>query len=118
MARVIAETLFKRELKKAVAYAFREFGLKTSCRWEAETDYIMSRLRKYPESYSPVRELLDLTPLFRGAILMRNFKIIYHYSPNNDTVYVNDLWDMRRDPAQLRPRARRYPRRSPYINKV
>lgn len=40
MARVIAETLFKRELKKAVAYAFQEFGLKTSCRWEAETDYI------------------------------------------------------------------------------
>lgn len=33
---------------------------------------------------------------------MRNFKILYWYDPKTDTVFLTDLWDMRKHPNKLK----------------
>ena len=48
---------------------------------------------------------------FRGAIIMKNFKIIYFYNEEKDILWLVDLWDMRQDPRKLNLRARRIERK-------
>ena len=47
---------------------------------------------------------------YRGAIIMKNFKIIYFYNEEKDILWL-DLWDMRQDPRKLNLRARRKERK-------
>ena len=42
---------------------------------------------------------------YRGAIIMKNFKIIYFYNEEKDILWLVDLWDMRQDPRKLNLRA-------------
>lgn len=109
MVEVIAEDLFQQEMRKAVAYAMQEFGGKCAAKWNSGTRRILRNLSVAPEAYPPVPELYDVWPRFRGAPLMRNFKVIYHYNEEERKVYVNDLWDMRQDPRKLKSRWRKYP---------
>ena len=48
---------------------------------------------------------------FRGAIIMKNFKIIYFYNEKKDILWLVDLWDLRQDPRKLNMRARRIERK-------
>ena len=48
---------------------------------------------------------------FRGAIIMKNFKIIYFYNEEKNILWLVDLWDMRQDPRKLNLRARRIERK-------
>ena len=48
---------------------------------------------------------------FRGAIIMKNFKIIYFYNEKKDILWLVDLWDLRQDPRKLNLRARRIERK-------
>lgn len=109
MVEIIAEDLFEEELNKAYDYALCEFGRATVQRWQDGKNKIFRRLALNPEAYPPVAELYDVWPRFRGAQLMGNFKIIYHYSEEEQRVYVNDLWDMRQDPRRLKKRWKKYP---------
>ena len=59
-----------------------------------------------PESYSFVPELLKWRK-YRGATIMKNFKVIYFYDEVKDEVRIIDLWDLRQDPRKLRVRARK-----------
>ena len=43
---------------------------------------------------------------FRGAIIMKNFKIIYFYNEEKDILWLVDLWDLRQDPRKLNLRAK------------
>ena len=47
---------------------------------------------------------------YRGAIIMKNFKIIYFYNEEKDILWL-DLWDMRQDPRKQNLRARRIERK-------
>ncbi len=62
-----------------------------------------------PESYPFVPELQKWRK-YRGAIIMKNFKIIYFYNEEKDILWL-DLWDMRQDPRKLNLRARRIERK-------
>ena len=48
---------------------------------------------------------------YRGAIIMKNFKIIYFYDEDSNLVRIVDLWYMRQDPRKLNMRARRIERK-------
>lgn len=104
MVRLIVGPYFDKERDKAIEYAAGEFGKKTVGRWIDEIDRFASRVAIHPESFPYVAELQDICPGVRGAIVMRNFKIIYLYDPDKATVYVADLWDMRKAPSKLRSR--------------
>ena len=48
---------------------------------------------------------------YRGAIIMKNFKIIYFYDEDSNLVRSVDLWDLRQNPRKLNLRARRIERK-------
>ena len=52
---------------------------------------------------------------YRGAIIMKNFKIIYFYNEEKDILWL-DLWDMRQDPRKLNLRARRIERKEYHLS--
>ena len=51
---------------------------------------------------------------YRGAIIMKNFKIIYFYNEEKDILWLVDLWDLRQNPRKLNLRARRIERKEYY----
>ena len=48
---------------------------------------------------------------YRGAIIMKNFKIIYFYDEDSNLVRIVDLWDLRQNPRKLNLRVRRIERK-------
>lgn len=62
------------------------------------------------ESYPFVPELQKWRK-YRGAIIMKNFKIIYFYNEEKDILWLVDLWDLRQNPRKLNLRARRIERK-------
>ena len=34
--------------------------------------------------------------------IMKNFKLVHYYDSSNDTVYIDYIWDMRKNPARLK----------------
>lgn len=101
-----SEDLFETEFDKCVDYALTEFGRKTARRWVESLKAIKHRMEMMPESYSFVPELLKWRK-YRGATIMKNFKVIYFYDEVKDEVRIIDLWDLRQDPRKLRVRARK-----------
>ena len=104
------ERLFLVEFRKCVAYAFSEFGRKTVKNWNAEYEKIRHRLEMMPTCYPFVPELQKWQK-YRGAIIMKNFKIIYFYDEDSNLVRIVDLWDLRQNPRKLNLRAKRIERK-------
>lgn len=105
-----ADDLFDSEFDKCVDYALLEFGRKTAKKWIDSLIGIKYQLRLMPESYPFVPELQKWRK-YRGAIIMKNFKIIYFYNEEKDILWLVDLWDMRQDPRKQNMRARRIERK-------
>ena len=64
-----------------------------------------------PKRYPIVAHFRNETMEFRGAIIMKNFKIIYFYNEEKNIIWLVDLWDLRQDPRKLNMRARRIERK-------
>ena len=105
-----ADDLFDSEFDKCVAYALLDFGRKTAKKLIDSLIGIKHQLRLMPESYPFVPELQKWRK-YRGAIIMKNFKIIYFYNEEKDILWLVDLWDLRQDPRKLNLRARRIERK-------
>lgn len=101
------DPLYEEELSKCVSYALLEFGRKTALAWHSQALAIQRRLNMMPESYPPAAYFRNKTIIFRGALIMKNFKIIYFYNEKQDVLWIVDLWDLRQDPRKLRARARK-----------
>ena len=67
-----------------------------------------------PKRYPIVAHFRNETMEFRGAIIMKNFKIIYFYNEKKDILWLVDLWDLRQDPRKLNLRARKIERKEYY----
>ena len=104
-----ADDLFDSEFDKCVDYALLEFVRKTAKKWIDSLIGITHQLRLMPERY-PFMPELQKWRKYRGAIIMKNFKIIYFYNEEQDILWL-DLWDMRPDPRKLTLRARRIERK-------
>ena len=100
------DDLFDSEFDKCVDYALLEFGRKTAKKWIDSLIGIKHQLRLMPESYPFVPELQKWRK-YRGAIIMKNFKIIYFYNEEKDIIWLVDLWDLRQAPSKLNLRASR-----------
>ena len=105
-----ADDLFDSEFDKCVDYALLEFGRKTAKKLIDSLIGIKHQLRVMPDSYPFVPELPKWRK-YRGAIIMKNFKIIYFYNEKEDILWLVDLWDLRQDPRKLNLRARRIERK-------
>lgn len=104
MAKIIWKKKAEILLADHIAYARQEFGVTTAQRWMNRVNKIEARLRRHPESYTPEPFVLNKCRLYRSALVMKNFKLVYVYYPSSDTVRIVDIWDMRMNPEKLKRR--------------
>lgn len=104
MVKIITDKLFEEELDSYLEDAYYSFGQKCVDHWQEGYESILKRLKVFPESFPPVSELKGVGLLVRGAILMDNFKVIYHYDESINVVFLHDIWDMRKSSRNLRLR--------------
>ena len=102
MAQVIWNERATRQLEVHIDYALVEFGRKAVNNWYKDIRHIESRLSLLPTSYTREPLLADRGKDYRGAILMKNFKLIHYYDETEDVVYIDAIWDMRMHPNRLR----------------
>ena len=89
------------QLLENLKYAQIMFGRKTTQRWADSIASIEKRLRMAPESY-PLEPLLLSNPRqYRGALLMRNFRLIHYYDKSRNVVRIMRIWDSRMNPQRL-----------------
>ncbi|MBQ8152291.1 MAG: hypothetical protein IJ069_01240 [Prevotella sp.] len=53
------------------------------------------------ETHPKVLAIENRDKEYRGAIIMKNFQLIYYYDTDTDTVYIDTIWDMRMNPQAL-----------------
>ena len=100
MVEIVINKLFTSKFGECLDYALDVFGHKTKKSWQEEYNAILRNLASNPEMYGIVHELGEC-PLYRGATIKKNFKIIFHYDENLNVVFIYDIWDMRQDPGKL-----------------
>lgn len=82
-------------------YAQLMFGQKTARHWAESVERIEQRLLIAPESF-PLEPLLLSNPYhFRGASLMKHFRLIYYYDKVRQIVHIMRIWDSRMNPERL-----------------
>ena len=100
MAKIIWQKRAQKELDIRLADA-EEYGKKTVRRWMEQIMSVEKRMATHPESFTQEFLLGGKRRLYRRAIIMTNFKIIYYYTKSSDTVWIVDIWDMRMSPDRL-----------------
>ena len=86
MAQIIWKPRAIRQLNAIIDYSVPEFGMVAFKRMTIE----------------PL--LKNDKVVFRYCTLRKRHKLIYHYSAVKDTVYIDDIWDMKMNPKTLRKR--------------
>lgn len=102
MAKVVWREKASLLLEAHLDYALAEFGRKAVSNWYRDIQHIETRMAMHPESFTPEPLLAHRGKAYRGAIIMKNFKLIHYYDKGNDTVYIDYIWDMRMRPAKLK----------------
>ena len=101
MAKIKWNDRATRQLESHIDYALVEFGRKAVNNWYKDIRRIESRMALHPQSYTIEQLLVGRGKVYRGAIIMKNFKLIHFYDEAEDTVYIDAIWDMRMRPAKL-----------------
>lgn len=102
--RVIWTARAKSEFRKTLSYINQEFGKKTAMEFAEKVDQWVVWMSENPE-ISPQEQLLaDRTILYRSRKVGKYNKLIF--KNNSTTLFIVDLWDMRRKPARLAARIR------------
>jgi plasmid stabilization system protein ParE len=104
MAQIIWTEHAGKEYRSCLLYAKDEFGAKAAKRFYENVSKRTRRLEKYPETGFIEPLLTNRKENFRASIIQDNFKLIYHYIKEDEIVYIDDIWDMRRNPKTLAKR--------------
>ena len=81
-----------------------QFGLTTAIKTAQTIEDIADDLAKYPTAGFPEPLLKGAAHFYRARHINKRFKLIYRYEETIDTVYIEDIWDTRRSPENLRKR--------------
>ncbi len=80
------------------------FGPFTALKTVRKIESIADRLELFPNMGYQEPLLQDSTPTYRTIPINKRFKIIYWYNEAKDMVVIEDIWDMRRAPQNLKKR--------------
>lgn len=89
------------EYRSCLIYSKEEFGAKASKRFFENVQKRLRRLGTYPLTGFIEPLLAGMPEDFRASIIQKNFKLVYHYVKQDDILYVDDIWDTRREPKKL-----------------
>ncbi len=104
MAEVIWTEPAQMVRKRFYLQGVRDFGTMVANKTDRIIEGIENDLAKWPTSGHPEQLLLGKTPLYRARPINDRFRIIYRYDEAKDMVYIEDIWDTRRNPETLKQR--------------
>lgn len=96
----------QREVRATVIYGVEHFGERTAILFYQKIKMWAERLETHPELGSPETLLTGRKHLYRSLIVHEHHKLIYYIDERKQTIYIADLWDMRREPSRLSKRLR------------
>ena len=104
MAQIVWTERAWKVYRSCLNYSHDEFGAKAAKRFFENVSKRTRRLEHYPLTGFIEPMLSDRPEGFRGSIIQKNFKLIYHYVRHDDIVFIDDIWDTRREPKKLKAR--------------
>ena len=102
MAQVIWNKKASLQLEAHLDYALEVFGCQTVNNWYTDIRRIESRLTIFTKSFTTEPLLKNRDKEYRGAILMKNFKLIHYYDETKDVVYIESFRTRRHQRKSLR----------------
>ncbi len=78
------------------------FGRRATQRFDDAVFKKVNQITKYPLSCSPEPLLSNYSIQFRSCVVQKPVKMVYHYVEETDTIYIDNFWDMRRNPDALK----------------
>ena len=104
MAQIVWTERAWAEYRTQLLYSKEEFGTTAAKRFYKNVCQRTARLEKYPLTGFIEPLLEERKERFRSTIVLKNFKLVYHYIQEDNIVFIDDLWDMRREPKSLAKR--------------
>lgn len=92
---------FQTCLSRHSSFTLNEYGKTTLKKLTEEFITITKRLSSYPTSFPEERLLKNMPYKYRSIIFRKNFKIIYRYEDETNTILLIDIWDMRMDSKNI-----------------
>lgn len=88
----------REQWRKTALYIQQEWGISALRKFKENTEEIQNQLLEFP-SLGKIEPLLaDRSRLYRSIVLTRQNKVIYYIQ--DDTIYIADFWDTRREPKK------------------
>ncbi len=95
-------TTARTELKRIIDVFIEFSGPMSAEKFSEAVEKQIQNLLKYPAIGHPEPLLEGHRYLFRSKSITKNYRIIYHVQ--EDTIWIYDFWDRRRDPEKLKSR--------------
>ena len=104
MATVVWTESAKALRRKFYLDGLMEFGQTTARKTAQTLEDITDDLAKWPTAGFPEPLLKGAAHFYRARHINKRYKLIYRYEETTDIVYIEDIWDTRRNPENLKKR--------------
>lgn len=91
----------RQEVRAAVIYGAEHFGERTAISFYRQIRIQAELLASHPKLGILEPLLSDRKHQYRSLIVHKHHKLVYYIDEQKDTIYIADLWDMRREPSRL-----------------
>lgn len=82
-------------------WCYYQFGKRVANRFYQEVKEQLKMLARFPRM-APIEEtLMGLSETYRSLLVHPHFKLIYYIDEAAETIYIVDMWDVRRAPIDL-----------------
>ena len=82
-------------------YCAKTFGETAASEFIKNTDEKIERICKFPESGTREPLLKEKDKVFRYVLINKRIKLIYRFDEELQTVYIEDVWNIKMDPEHL-----------------
>jgi len=102
VAEIVIAAKAQVSLRDFLKYSVEYFGEKAMKRLREKVNKKILGVQSFPTIGFPEPLLSERKENFRACIVQKPIKMVYHYDEENDTVYIDNFWDMRRNPDTLK----------------
>ena len=82
-------------------WCYYQFGKRVANRFYQEVKEQLKMLARFPRMASIKETLMGLSETYRSLLVHPHFKLIYYIDEAAETIYIVDMWDVRRAPIDL-----------------
>ena len=91
----------QRQWIEQLEYCAKTFGETITSEFIKKTEEKIDRICKFPTSGTFEPLLKDKEQVFRYVHIQKRIKLIYRYDVEQQTIYIEDVWNTKMDPERL-----------------